>query len=69
MLLPYMNLGPEAWQRIIDEEEKAGKNVWTVMPTMVNGRPATIRVAKEWGAIDLASIKYVTEKPEDASDA
>ncbi|HKZ54401.1 MAG TPA: hypothetical protein VJ123_02895 [Anaerolineales bacterium] len=69
MLLPYMNPGPEARQRIVEEEERAGKNVWIVMPTMVNGRPATIRVAKEWGVIDLASIKYMVEKPEDASDA
>ena len=64
MLLPYLNLAPEIRERIIREEEEAGKQVWTEMPTMVNGRPATIRVVKEWGAIDISSIKYQDESPD-----
>jgi hypothetical protein len=61
MLLPHLSLAPEIRERIIQEEEEAGKQVWTEMPTMVNGRPATIRVAKEWGAIDMSTIKYQDE--------
>jgi hypothetical protein len=64
MLLPHLNLAPEIRERIIREEEGAGKQVWTEMPTMVNGRPATIRVAKEWGAIDISSINYQAESPD-----
>lgn len=64
MLLPHLNLAPEVRERTIREEEQAGKQVWTEMPTMVNGRRATIRVAKEWGAIDISSIRYRDENLE-----
>ena len=61
MLLPYPSLAPEIRERIIQEEEEAGKQVWTEMLAMVDGRPAMIRVAKEWGAIDMSTIKYQDE--------
>jgi hypothetical protein len=64
MLLPHMSLAPEIRERIIREEEGTGKQVWTEMPTMVNGCAATIRVAKEWGAIDISSINCQAESPD-----
>jgi hypothetical protein len=59
MLLPYLNLTPEIRSRIVKEEEAEGGQVWTEMETMVNGKPAKIRVAKQWGAIDLSSIVFI----------
>lgn len=59
MLLPYYSLSPEVREKIVQEEEKEGRQVWTDMETKVNGRPAKIRVAKKWGIIDLSSIKYL----------
>lgn len=69
MLLPYMTPSPEARQKIIKEEENEGLEVWTEMETMVNERPATVRVAKKWGAIDMTSIRFLDEEPKDDESA
>jgi hypothetical protein len=65
MLLPHINLEPDAVEQIIKEEEKAGKDVWTEMSTLVNGVPATVRVAKQWGVVDVSSIKPANKKPKE----
>jgi hypothetical protein len=62
MLLPHMGLPQDARMKIIKEELAQGKQVWTQMNTLVNGRPARIQASKEWGVIDLTSIEYMDEK-------
>jgi len=59
MLLPYLHLTSEDRHKIIEEEEREGRPVWSEMETLVNGRPAKIRIAKQWGIIDKLSIKFI----------
>jgi hypothetical protein len=69
MLLPYLRMDGDAREKIIREEEAEGKQVWTEMETLVNSRRAMIRVAKEWGLIDLSSIRYLDQEFTSEGDA
>jgi len=53
MLLPYYHLSKEDRLRIIREEEREGMQVWTEMPTTINGLPTKVLASQRWGVLML----------------
>lgn len=53
LLLPHMRLPALTRARIIAEEEREGKDVWSEMTTKVDGVPTMVKVSREWGAVLL----------------
>jgi hypothetical protein len=51
MIMPYLRLGEHDRARIVQEELNEGRSVLTELPTLVNGEPAKVLAAKEWGGI------------------
>ena len=51
ILLPYLNLSMEDRAKIIAEEIRDGKDVWSVLETSVNGEKKELLACKDWGAI------------------
>ena len=49
MLVPYFHLPGDERIRIVQEEQREGKIVWSEMETMVDGKPAKLLACKEWG--------------------
>ncbi len=39
--------------RIVEEEQREGKIVWSEMDTTVDGKPAKLLACKEWGLVLL----------------
>jgi hypothetical protein len=54
MILPYLRLSRETRGKIIMEEMAEGREVWSEMPTTINGQQTTIPVSKQWGAVLFA---------------
>jgi len=78
MLIPHLYLSGEDRIRILSEELNKGAQVWSPMPTKINGQPATVLACKEWGIlllgdrlmaldqyplINLANIEAVPQEP------
>jgi hypothetical protein len=53
MLVPYLNLSPEDRIRILLQELKEGAEVWSQVPTSINGQPANVLACKKWGIVVL----------------
>jgi hypothetical protein len=53
LLLPHLRLSEQERAKIIIEEAAQGQEVWTDMPTTVDGRPVTVKACRKWGAILL----------------
>lgn len=53
MMVPHLKLSGEVRQRIVMEEMAAGRQVWSEMPTTVNGQETNASVCREWGVILL----------------
>jgi hypothetical protein len=53
MLVPYYHLSGEDRLRIVREEEREGIQVWTEMPTTINGLPTKLLASQKWGAVML----------------
>jgi hypothetical protein len=53
MLLPYLWPSNEVRIKIIQEEMKAGREVWKDMNVVINGVERTIKACGKWGAILL----------------
>src|SRR5205807_1758210 len=53
MLIPHLGLSAEDRIRILHEELRDGAEVWSEMPTVINGQPAKILACKKWGIIVL----------------
>jgi hypothetical protein len=51
LIMPYMRLSDAVRARIIQEEVAEGRSVWTEMETVVDGVPANVLAAKEWGGL------------------
>lgn len=51
MLMPHLNLSNTIREKIIVEEMAEGRQVWSEMPTMVNGKSTTVHACNQWGAI------------------
>jgi hypothetical protein len=72
MLVPYLGLAAEQRIEIVRQELEEGRKVLTEMPTSIEGRPAKILAAKEWGVIllrgrALALDRYPLQKLESIS--
>jgi hypothetical protein len=53
MLVPYYRLSKEDRLRIVREEEREGIQVWTEMPTTINGLPTKLLASQKWGVLML----------------
>ena len=53
MLVPYYRLSEEDRLRIVSEEEREGRMVWTEVPTIINGLPTKVLACQQWGVILL----------------
>jgi hypothetical protein len=53
LLVPYLKLSPEDRLRIVSLEQAEGKDVWTEMPTVINGRSTKLLACKQWGVVAL----------------
>jgi hypothetical protein len=77
MLLPHFHLSAEDRIRIVKEEENEGVDVWSEMPTTINGLHTTVLASRKWGVlkfgdrflaleayplVDLAGIQVPPEK-------
>jgi hypothetical protein len=61
MLLPYVNLSPNDRLHIVQQELAEGKQVFSEMPTTINGQPVTVLACKEWGVIVLGDRALALE--------
>jgi len=52
-ILPYLRLSDEQRIDVINQEVSEGKDVWSDMPTKIDGVETTVKVCKEWGIILL----------------
>lgn len=53
MLVPYFHLSGDERIRIVEEEQREGKIIWSEMNTTVDGKPAKLLACKGWGLILL----------------
>jgi hypothetical protein len=53
MMLPYLRLSRDVRAQVVMEEMAEGRQVWSEMPTTINGQQTKIPVNREWGAILL----------------
>jgi hypothetical protein len=53
MLLPYLKLSQEIRLRVVMEEMAEGLDVWSDMPTAINGQPSMVSACRKWGVILL----------------
>lgn len=53
MLVPYFHLPGDERIRIVEEEQREGKVVWSEMETTVDGKPTKLLACKEWGLLLL----------------
>jgi hypothetical protein len=51
--VPYFNFPGDERIRIVEEEQREGKIVWSEMDTTVDGKPAKLLACKEWGLVLL----------------
>ena len=49
----YLRLSAENRIRILEQEDREGQEVWSEMPTMINGRPGTVMACRKWGVIAI----------------
>lgn len=59
MLVPYLCLSSDDRVRIVEEEQREGKVVWSEIETTVNGKPARLLACKEWGVVNLGDAYLV----------
>lgn len=62
MLVPYLNLAPEDRIKILRQELKEGTEVWTHVPTKINGQPASVLACKKWGIVALGNRLLALEQ-------
>lgn len=62
MLVPYLNLSPEARIQILRQELKEGAEVWTRVSTKMNEQPATVLACKKWGIVVLGDRLLALEQ-------
>lgn len=55
MLLPYLGLSAEERVRIVLEEHREGRCIWSDMPTRINGHPVHVKACKPWGVVALGN--------------
>jgi hypothetical protein len=60
--IPYLRISPENRVKVLEEELREGKQVWSVMTTKVDGAPKTIAVCKEWGVLLLGDRLFPLEQ-------
>ena len=53
MLVPYFHLSGAERLRIVEQEQKEGKVVWSEMEALVDGKPNKLLVCREWGLLLL----------------
>lgn len=53
MLVPYLNLSPDDRIRIVLMEQAEGKQVWSEIPTLIDGQPTTVLACRQWAVIVL----------------
>jgi len=53
MLVPYYYLSGEDRIRIVQEEVREGREVWSEMSTIVNGLPTKVVASRKWGVVML----------------
>jgi hypothetical protein len=51
MMVPYFHLSGEDRIQIIREEAREGAEVWSEMPTMINGVPTKVLASMKWGVL------------------
>jgi hypothetical protein len=62
MLLPYLRLSNRIRLQLIAEETAIGRQLWTMLPTKINGKDVTVRACKEWGVVQLGNRLVVLEQ-------
>jgi hypothetical protein len=58
MMVPHFQLSGQDRIRIVQEEEAEGIQVWSEMPTTINGLPTKVLASRKWGVIMLGD-QYV----------
>ena len=56
MLVPYMRLSAEDRIEVLKQELQEGAQVWSRVPTKINGELATVLACKKWGIIALNNL-------------
>lgn len=51
MLIPHIRLSAEQRLEVLRKEMEEGKEVWSRMPTTINGQPSTVLANKQWGIL------------------
>jgi hypothetical protein len=62
MLVPYYRLSKEDRLQIIREEEREGMQVWTEIPTTINGLPTKVLASQKWGVLMLGEHPLVLDQ-------
>ena len=62
MLIPYLALTGEDRMRILRQELEEGAQVWSEVPTTIDGQPATVLACKRWGIIVLGGRLLALEQ-------
>jgi len=62
MLVPYLHLSGEDRIRIVNEELREGRQVWSEMSTQINGQPVKIQACREWGVILLEGQPFALDQ-------
>jgi hypothetical protein len=53
LLLPHLRLSNDVRAKIVLQEMEEGREVWSEMPTKINGTEVKVYVCKKWGAVLL----------------
>jgi hypothetical protein len=62
MILPHLYLSREVRSQIVMEEIAEGREVWTEMPTTIDGQETKIPACRRWGAILLGERMIVLDQ-------
>jgi hypothetical protein len=62
MLVPYFHLSGEDRIRIVDEELREGRQVWSEMSTQINGQPVKIQACRKWGVLLLEGQPFALDQ-------
>ena len=62
MLIPYLALTGEDRIQILKRELEEGVQVWSEVPTTIDGQPATVLACKRWGIIVLGDRLLALEQ-------
>jgi hypothetical protein len=62
VLLPYLRLSAGDRIRVVADESAAGTEIWSEIPTTINGQPTTITACRKWGVIAIGDRLLALEQ-------